>query len=287
MTKALTAVAVGGLVAEGKAKWDVPVSEYLPEFQLKDPRLTAEINFVALLAHRTVCGVTSFLWTMCPKFSRFFSLFLNAYTFSASSMLLIFRGFHAETWTGSAVPRAALSPSSYWDTSSQKLPCARNASTTTLCMPWQARQLRGSPARLMKNLLSTRCFGLWTWRTLVSLWMRWWPSIPTEPCLTPPSPSRMPWREMLLALLWTLSWNLKSCRWHLLQRDWYGQLVQGDHARGQVGWQVGAPQGNGRQGHYRLEFDDTFLERPWFQPYSIWPWLGNSALQGSPNVAPW
>ncbi|KAF9308139.1 hypothetical protein BG003_011561 [Podila horticola] len=53
MTKAFTAVAVGELVAEGKAKWDVPVSEYLPEFQLKDPRLTHEINFIDLLAHRT------------------------------------------------------------------------------------------------------------------------------------------------------------------------------------------------------------------------------------------
>ncbi|KAF9977048.1 hypothetical protein BGZ73_007161 [Actinomortierella ambigua] len=53
MTKAFTAVAVGELIAEGKAKWDDPVSEYLPEFRLKDPRLTAEINFVDLLAHRT------------------------------------------------------------------------------------------------------------------------------------------------------------------------------------------------------------------------------------------
>lgn len=44
MTKAFTAAAVGELVAENKAKWDAPVSEYLPEFKLKDPRLTAEIN---------------------------------------------------------------------------------------------------------------------------------------------------------------------------------------------------------------------------------------------------
>ncbi|KAF9315088.1 hypothetical protein BG003_003503 [Podila horticola] len=44
MTKAFTAAAVGELVAENKAKWDAPVSEYLSEFKLKDPRLTAEIN---------------------------------------------------------------------------------------------------------------------------------------------------------------------------------------------------------------------------------------------------
>lgn len=54
MTKAFTAAAVGELIAENKAKWDAPVSEYLPEFKLKDPRLTAEINFIDLLAHRTV-----------------------------------------------------------------------------------------------------------------------------------------------------------------------------------------------------------------------------------------
>ncbi|KAF9162301.1 hypothetical protein DFQ26_003692 [Actinomortierella ambigua] len=52
-TKAFTAAAVGELVAEKKARWDVPVNEYLPEFKLKDPRLTAEVNFIDLLAHRT------------------------------------------------------------------------------------------------------------------------------------------------------------------------------------------------------------------------------------------
>ncbi|KAF9973902.1 hypothetical protein BGZ73_002830 [Actinomortierella ambigua] len=52
-TKAFTAAAVGELVADKKARWDVPVNEYLPEFKLKDPRLTAEVNFIDLLAHRT------------------------------------------------------------------------------------------------------------------------------------------------------------------------------------------------------------------------------------------
>ncbi|KAG0281023.1 hypothetical protein BGZ96_001320 [Linnemannia gamsii] len=53
LTKAFTAAAVGELVAENKANWGVPVSEYLPEFQLKDPCLTKEITFIDLLAHRT------------------------------------------------------------------------------------------------------------------------------------------------------------------------------------------------------------------------------------------
>ncbi|KAG0042188.1 hypothetical protein BGZ83_000792 [Gryganskiella cystojenkinii] len=48
-----TAAAVGELVAENKAKWDAPVSEYLPEFQLKDPFLTKDITFIDLLSHRT------------------------------------------------------------------------------------------------------------------------------------------------------------------------------------------------------------------------------------------
>ncbi|KAG0287547.1 hypothetical protein BGZ96_008534 [Linnemannia gamsii] len=62
MTKAFTAAAVGELIAENKAKWDAPVSEYLPEFKLKDPRLTAEINFIDLLAHRTGFVGQDFKW---------------------------------------------------------------------------------------------------------------------------------------------------------------------------------------------------------------------------------
>ncbi|KAG9063691.1 hypothetical protein KI688_003802 [Linnemannia hyalina] len=41
VSKAFTATAIGELVAEGKVDWNkTPVSEYLPEFQLKDPVLT-------------------------------------------------------------------------------------------------------------------------------------------------------------------------------------------------------------------------------------------------------
>ncbi|KAG0250697.1 hypothetical protein DFQ27_009239 [Actinomortierella ambigua] len=61
------AAAVGELVAENKAKWDVPVSEYLPEFQLKDPRLAKEITFVDLLAHRTGYPRLDIEWWLRPE----------------------------------------------------------------------------------------------------------------------------------------------------------------------------------------------------------------------------
>jgi CubicO group peptidase (beta-lactamase class C family) len=55
LTKAFTATAIGELVAEGRVDWDkTPVSQYLPEFQLKDPVLTSQLTFADMLAHRTV-----------------------------------------------------------------------------------------------------------------------------------------------------------------------------------------------------------------------------------------
>ncbi|KAI1311580.1 hypothetical protein EDD11_003355 [Mortierella claussenii] len=54
LTKAFTATAIGELVAEGKLDWDkTPVSQYLPEFQLKHPHHTAEFTLSDLLSHRT------------------------------------------------------------------------------------------------------------------------------------------------------------------------------------------------------------------------------------------
>ncbi|KAG0086598.1 hypothetical protein BGZ93_008282 [Podila epicladia] len=67
LTKAFTAAAVGELVAENKAKWDVPVSEYLPEFQLKDPCLTKEITFIDLLSHRTGYPSLDLEWWLRPE----------------------------------------------------------------------------------------------------------------------------------------------------------------------------------------------------------------------------
>ncbi|KAF9543609.1 hypothetical protein EC957_000613 [Mortierella hygrophila] len=63
LTKAFTATAVGELVAEGKVDWDIsPVSQYLPEFQLKDPVLTSQLTFADLLSHRTPFPYIDVAW---------------------------------------------------------------------------------------------------------------------------------------------------------------------------------------------------------------------------------
>ncbi|KAF9168157.1 hypothetical protein DFQ26_001050 [Actinomortierella ambigua] len=62
LTKAFTAAACGELVAEGKADWYAPVNEYVPEFKLKDPYLTSEINLIDLLAHRTGYPMLDLHW---------------------------------------------------------------------------------------------------------------------------------------------------------------------------------------------------------------------------------
>ncbi|KAF9543600.1 hypothetical protein EC957_000604 [Mortierella hygrophila] len=63
VSKAFTATAVGELVAEGKVDWNkTPVSEYLPEFQLKDPLLTSLLTFADLLSHRTPLPSIDMAW---------------------------------------------------------------------------------------------------------------------------------------------------------------------------------------------------------------------------------
>ncbi|KAF9284875.1 hypothetical protein BGZ68_004332 [Mortierella alpina] len=63
VTKAFTATAIGELVAEGKVDWDkTPVSEYLPEFELKDPVLTSQLTFGDMLAHRTPVPFVDLAW---------------------------------------------------------------------------------------------------------------------------------------------------------------------------------------------------------------------------------
>ncbi|KAF8933511.1 hypothetical protein CPC16_000824 [Podila verticillata] len=53
-TKAFTSAAIGELVAEGKMDWTkTPVNAYLPEFQLKDPLLTSQLNLTDILSHRS------------------------------------------------------------------------------------------------------------------------------------------------------------------------------------------------------------------------------------------
>lgn len=61
-TKAMTAVAIGMLVDEGKLAWDDPVTDHLPSFQLFDPYATREVTVRDLLTHRAGLGNADYLW---------------------------------------------------------------------------------------------------------------------------------------------------------------------------------------------------------------------------------
>ena len=63
-TKAMTAVAIGMLVDEGKLNWDDPVSKHLPSFQLHDPYVTREVTVRDLLTHRAGLGNADYLWAV-------------------------------------------------------------------------------------------------------------------------------------------------------------------------------------------------------------------------------
>ena len=62
-TKAMTALAIGMLVDEGKVKWDDPLSKHLPWFQLPDPYLTAHVTVRDALRHSSGLANTDFLWS--------------------------------------------------------------------------------------------------------------------------------------------------------------------------------------------------------------------------------
>lgn len=61
-TKAMTAVCMGILVDEGKVKWDDPVLQYLPDFQLYDPYVTRELRIRDLFLHNSGVGNSDVLW---------------------------------------------------------------------------------------------------------------------------------------------------------------------------------------------------------------------------------
>lgn len=61
-TKAMTAACLGMMVDEGKLRWDDPVTDYLPDFQLYDPAVTREIRVRDLLIHNTGVGNADVLW---------------------------------------------------------------------------------------------------------------------------------------------------------------------------------------------------------------------------------
>lgn len=62
-TKAMTVVALGMLVDEGKLRWDDPVIRHLPGFLMKDPYVTRELTVRDLLTHRGGLGNADQLWT--------------------------------------------------------------------------------------------------------------------------------------------------------------------------------------------------------------------------------
>lgn len=56
-SKSFTATALGILADEGKIKWTDKVIDYLPEFKMYDPYVTANFNIEDLLSHRSGLGL--------------------------------------------------------------------------------------------------------------------------------------------------------------------------------------------------------------------------------------
>ena len=68
-TKAMTAVAMGMLVDEGKVSWDDKVTKYLPYFRVDDRYVTGDLRIRDLLIHNTGVGNADFLWAWTPELS--------------------------------------------------------------------------------------------------------------------------------------------------------------------------------------------------------------------------
>jgi len=68
-TKAMTSVALGMLVDEGRVNWDDKVTKYLPSFRIADPYVTNELRVRDLLTHNTGLGNADFLWAWTPELS--------------------------------------------------------------------------------------------------------------------------------------------------------------------------------------------------------------------------
>lgn len=63
-TKAMTATCMAMLVDEGKVKWDDPVINYLPDFQLYDVHVTRELKIRDLFTHNSGVGNADFFWSI-------------------------------------------------------------------------------------------------------------------------------------------------------------------------------------------------------------------------------
>jgi CubicO group peptidase (beta-lactamase class C family) len=71
-TKVFTATALGILVDEGKVRWDAPVIDYVPWFQMSDPYVTREMTVRDLLVHRSglALGAGDLLWWPASTYNR-------------------------------------------------------------------------------------------------------------------------------------------------------------------------------------------------------------------------
>ncbi len=68
-TKAMTAVAMGILVDEGKVSWNDKVLKHLPDFRVGDPYVTNELRVRDLFTHNAGLGNADFLWAWTPELS--------------------------------------------------------------------------------------------------------------------------------------------------------------------------------------------------------------------------
>ena len=66
-TKAMTAVAMGLLVDEGKVTWRDKVIKHLPDFRIGDPYITQELEIRDLFTHNSGLSSTDFLWARTPE----------------------------------------------------------------------------------------------------------------------------------------------------------------------------------------------------------------------------
>ncbi len=64
LTKSFTSAGAALLVGEGKLRWDDPVRDWLPEFELKDPWVSRAITLRDLLSHRSGLGSGSAGWAL-------------------------------------------------------------------------------------------------------------------------------------------------------------------------------------------------------------------------------
>jgi CubicO group peptidase (beta-lactamase class C family) len=71
-TKAFTAAALGLLVEEGRIRWDAPVIDHVPWFQMWDPFVTRELTVRDLLVHRSGLGLGAgdLLWWPPTTYDR-------------------------------------------------------------------------------------------------------------------------------------------------------------------------------------------------------------------------